>query len=348
MISALLGSAHPLVASRQFSLALLLAAAISGTGCAVTGGGIPTRADMRVLKSDENFELVSLKSGQTIDDVARVFLGDEREAWQLYELNGSLEDTTGELIAVPRSPVNVTGVYQSFYRTVPILCYHQFTDAKKAEHRLELAARDFEDQLRYLVAEGYQFLSFAEVEQILAQERTIPAKSVVLTIDDGYASVYDIAWPLLKKYRAKATLFVYTDFVGGGAAMSWAQLRELQASDLIEVESHGKSHHSLARVKEDPDRKSYVKRLKEELEGSEAVFARRLGQTPTFMSYPYGNSSETIAQMLSTDGYKLAATVTRGPNGSFVDPFLLHRTMIFSDHSLDQFATFLVTEQPRR
>ncbi|MEM6302667.1 MAG: polysaccharide deacetylase family protein, partial [Pseudomonadota bacterium] len=127
-----------------------------------------------------------------------------------------------------------------------------------------------------------------------------------------------------------------------------AQLRELQASDLIEVESHGKSHDSLARVKEDPDGTSYVKRLKDELEGSEAVFARRLGQTPTFMSYPYGNSSETIAQMLNTDGYKLAATVTRGPNGSFVDPFLLHRTMIFSDHSLDQFATFLVTEQPRR
>lgn len=339
---------HALLSRRSLAILLLLAGAFTATGCAVTGGGLPTRADMRVLKSDENFELVSLKSGQTVDDVARVFLGDEREAWQLYELNGPLADTTSELIAVPRSPVNVTGVYQAFYRTVPILCYHQFTEAKHAEHRLELASTDFEDQLRYLVEQGYQFLSFAEVEQILAQERTVPAKSVVITIDDGYASVYDIAWPLLKKYRAKATLFVYTDFVGGGAAMSWPQLRELQSSDLIEVESHGKSHHSLARVKEDVDSRSYAERLKGELEGSEEVFSKRLGQMPQFMSYPYGNSSETIARMLNTDGYKLAATVTRGPNGSFVDPFLLHRTMIFSDHSLDQFATFLATEQPRR
>lgn len=66
-----------------------------------------------------------------------------------------------------------------------------------------------------------------------------------------------------------------------------------------------------------------------------------LGSAPDYLSYPYGNSSRIIAAMLKENGYGLAATVTRGSNGSFVDPFLLHRTMIYDGHSLSDFAGFV-------
>lgn len=317
------------------------------SACAGSGAAL-TQSEMEIVAKDEAFTLVALGANQTAEDVARVLLGNKDEVWQIYEVNDVTNPAPGEILAVPNSPLNVTGVYQHHYRTIPILCYHQFTNERTAGHKLEVTAREFEKQISFLVNEGYQFLSFAELADIVYQRRAVPEKSVVITVDDGYASVFDVAWPILKRYRVNATLFVYTDFVGGGAAMSWKQLKQLQDSGLIEIESHGKSHSSLAKIEEDTTIARYESRLKQEIDGSEAAFEKRLALSPTFMSYPYGNSSITIANLLEERGYQLAATVTRGPNGSFVDPFLLHRTMIYSDHGLSDFANLLRVNQSRR
>ena len=333
--------------SRLCRVAMTIALGLALGACTTPGVTPVQRSDLQVLASDESFTIVKLKQGQRAEDLARIFLGSEDSFWQILEVNGNARFARGDLVAVPLRPVNVTSVYRDHYRTLPILCYHQFTTATAPAHRLELRASDFEAQLRYLRDEGYRFLSFAEAEAIFTQKQPIPPKAVVLTIDDGYGSVYDIAWPLLEKYQAKATLFIYTDFVGGGAAMTWSQLRELNDSDLIEVESHGKSHSSLARIQEDRDGKSYRLRLVEEISGSEAVFMAQLGRAPRYLSYPYGNSSRIIADLLRDSGYGLAATVTRGPNGSFVDPFLLHRSMIYGDHTLRDLEALLQTREER-
>ncbi|GAB5414972.1 MAG: hypothetical protein Cons2KO_25750 [Congregibacter sp.] len=318
------------------------------SGCASGPQRPLTLADMQIVSSDDNFTIVALKRNQTTADLAQVFLGSPEEAWQILEVNANSSPKPGDLLAVPSRPVNPTGVYHRSYRTLPILCYHQFTNADTPAHKLELRARDFEAQLKFLRDNNYQILSFADASEIMSGERPMPEKGVVLTIDDGYASVYDLAWPLLQKYQAKATLFIYTDFIGAGAAMTWDELREMRDSGLIEIESHGKSHASLAPLPEDKSEAAYKTRLAEELSASEANFMARLGKPPAFLSYPYGNSSRIIADMLKDSGYSLAATVTRGPNASFVDPFLLHRTMIYDDHTLDEFAEFVASTRSRR
>jgi len=330
--------------ARTLLRAALLPACVSLLAACAGSGGALTRDDLDIVASDDAFAIVRLEAGQRVEDIARVLIGRESDAWQIREINGATEPGTSDLLAVPLRPVNPAGIYRNRYRVIPILCYHQFTRGEPA-HRLELRARDFEAQLRHMRDEGYRFLSFAEVAGIMRREEPMPEKSVVLTIDDGYGSVYDIAWPILKKYGAKATLFVYTDFVGGGDAMTWEELRELDSSPLIEVESHGKSHTSLARTRDDDDMESYRLRLARELSGSEATFMARLGHAPRFLSYPYGNSSREIAALLADSGYELAATVTRGANASFVDPFLLHRTMIYEDHDIDDLEAFLRTSR---
>lgn len=326
---------------------LLVCITIFLGGCA-TGTKTPaTLADMKVVSSDEHFTIVELKRGQSIASLAEVFLGSAEEQWQIQEVNANENPGTGDLVAVPNTPVNASGIYHRSYRTLPILCYHQFTTTDSPAHKLELRAKDFEAQLRYLRDNEYQILSFAEAAEVMRGDRAMPKKGVVLTIDDGYDSVYDVAWPLLKKYKAKATLFIYSDFIGGGAALTWAELKEMGDSGLIEVESHGKSHASLAPLPEDKSEAGYKTRLAAELSASEAAFMARLGRPPAYLSYPYGNSSRIVADMLKDSGYGLAATVTRGANASFVDPFLLHRTMIYDDHQLDDFARFLSTSRSR-
>jgi len=71
-----------------------------------------------------------------------------------------------------------------------------------------------------------------ELAEFMSGGRQLPARSVVITIDDGYESVHRHAYPAAARFGFPATLFVYPDFVGAGDAMSWAQLRELAATGL--------------------------------------------------------------------------------------------------------------------
>lgn len=299
-------------------------------------------AGLEVIASNSDTALVRLERDLSWNQVAAAVLGKPLAGSQVRELNSDKRPPqAGDVLAVPLRPVNPTSVYPDGYRTLPILCYHQFTHDDRASHQLELAARDFERQLQYLAENGYQTLAMADIEAILARGEPIPDKAVALTIDDGYRSVYDVAWPLLQRYEARATLFIYPDFIGGGKALSWAQLREMTASGLIEVQSHGASHASLAPLPGDSSEEVYRARLRAELRGPKPLFQRHLATAPAYLSYPYGNSSETAAEELARAGYRLAATVTRGDNTVFNDPFLLHRTMIYDDHSLQDFRQFV-------
>lgn len=298
-------------------------------------------ANMKVVGKDRHFALVKLHSNLSYEDIAEVFLGSRGQVWQIEEINAPTRGKNGQIVAVPLKPLNPTSVYTDGYRTLPILCYHQFTAADKATHQLELAAEVFEQQMRYLLDNGYEFLSFAQVQTILAGDQPIPEKSVVITIDDGYRSVYDVAWPILKKYQIPATLFIYTDFIGAPAALNWAQVREMKASGFIEIESHGKSHSSLSVLPEDSSEAAYIARLQQEMSGTRRVFKKQLGEAPRFLSYPYGNSSVLASEAAQSAGIALAATVTRGDNTTFADPYLLHRTMIYDSHSLSDFKKML-------
>jgi peptidoglycan/xylan/chitin deacetylase (PgdA/CDA1 family) len=325
---------------------LLSLLAVQLWGCTTAPTAPASISDLDVIAEDERHAIVRLRTGQSPEDLARLFLGSTDRVGEIREINPANGLRSGSYVAVPLTPVNVTGVFSDSYRTLPILCYHQFTHDRDTAHRLELNAEKFEDQLRYMKRNGYLFLSMADVSEMMRQRRPLPEKSVVITIDDGFSSVYDVAWPILQRNGVKATLFIYTDFIGAGAALNWDQLREMKESGLIEVESHGKTHASLSRTPDDTNMDSYKLRLAAELSGSEAAFMVEMGAAPRFFSYPYGNSSPVIASMLEDSGYELAATVTRGGNGSFMDPYLMHRSMIYQDHTLKDLQRFLrVTRQ---
>ena len=68
---------------------------------------------------------------------------------------------------------------------------------------------------------------------------------MVITIDDGYRSTYEVAFPVLKRHSFPATVFLYSDFVGAGDALTWAQMKEMTQSGLIDIQPHSKSHANL-------------------------------------------------------------------------------------------------------
>ncbi|MBV1931043.1 MAG: polysaccharide deacetylase family protein [Porticoccaceae bacterium] len=300
------------------------------------------------LARDSTLKIVRIDQDKSADSIAREYLQDKLEAWQIIELNGRASFKAGDIIALPLVPINPVAVYAHHYRSIPVLCYHRFSPRASAKHQMEVSAIAFDKQMAYLVDNGYQVIPFKKMAEILSGKTSIPPKAVVLTIDDGYRSVYDIAFPILKKYGLNATLFVYTDFIGGSAALSWQQIKDMKKSGFLDIESHTKTHSSLSYDTDKENIDSHKRRITGEIKKAEAAIHKHLGQAPSLLAYPYGDASPTTIDYLKTSSdYALAATVKRGANSAFADPLLIQRTMVYNSHSLSDFKKMLSHQQPK-
>jgi peptidoglycan/xylan/chitin deacetylase (PgdA/CDA1 family) len=200
----------------------------------------------------------------------------------------------------------------------------------------------FAQQMEYLKTNNYRVISLTELQGFLAASKPLPPRSVVITIDDGFRSAYDIAYPILKSYGFSATFFVYSDFVGGGRALSWAQINEMRNSGLIDIQSHSKTHTSFSlKTTETATSPVYSQRLTAEIDTPQGVFQRQLNTRVRQIAYPYGDSSRLAVQLLRDRGYALGLTVTRGGNASFADPLMLKRDMVYGNMSIADFQKLL-------
>jgi peptidoglycan/xylan/chitin deacetylase (PgdA/CDA1 family) len=191
-----------------------------------------------------------------------------------------------------------------------------------------MPAAVFERQMDYLEDHGYRTISLEQLSAFLEYREAIPRKSVIITIDDGYSSVYDVAYPILREHGFTATLFIYTDFVGvSSSALSWEQLAEMKAAG-FEVGSHTLSHSDLSKQAEGEDEQAYRARVAGELRRSKEIIDRKLGQDTRFLAYPYGRFNTSVVKLTKESGYTLALSVKRGSNPFFADPFVLKRDQI--------------------
>ncbi len=173
--------------------------------------------------------------------------------------------------------------------------------------------------------------------RFLEGKEPLPAKTVAITIDDGYRSTYEIAYPILRKFGFPATVFLYTDFVGASDAMTWAQMKEMMASGLIDIQPHSKSHANLTlRLPGETDAK-YKERIKREVDVPVAVLRERLGEGSFTYAYPYGDVNEWVVDLLTRQNVSQGVTVTPGGNGFFAYPYMLRRSMVFGNDDLDAF-----------
>ena len=95
-----------------------------------------------------------------------------------------------------------------------MLCYHRFED--KPKDGLATKAADFEAQMQALKDNGIIVISMEDFLAWRRGEKEIPEKAAIISIDDGYLSGYNVAWPILKKFGYPFTMFLYTDYIKGG------------------------------------------------------------------------------------------------------------------------------------
>ncbi|MEW6490378.1 MAG: polysaccharide deacetylase family protein [Thermodesulfobacteriota bacterium] len=294
----------------------------------------------------QNGEFVILRAGpaDTLASLAAHYLGDAERWWVVADFNRTRRLSPGQEVVVPLVPLNPSGVRTDGYQTVPILCYHRFGDEQA---RMVVSAEAFEAQMRYLAENDYRVIPLAALAGFLEGRSPLPERAVVLTMDDGYRSNYEIAFPILKRYRFPATIFVYTDFVNARAALTWPQMREMIDSGLVDVQPHSKAHSNLAYPAASEDSAAFRERVTAEISVPTEALRRNLGVPLHTFAYPYGDAGElAIAALRGTD-YRMAATVQSGGNPFYAYPYLLRRTMVYGEDDLAAFRKKLDVFRPQ-
>jgi peptidoglycan/xylan/chitin deacetylase (PgdA/CDA1 family) len=293
-----------------------------------------------VLARDESYAIVVAAPGEDLDALAQRFLGDRSKRWRISEFNNVDEVRPGQTVVIPLKAANPSGVYANGYLTVPILCYHRFGPRSS---QLAVTPAAFEAQMDYLARNGYHVIPLERLAGHLERGEEIPRKSVVLTIDDGYRSTYEVAFPVLRKHGFPATVFLYSDFVGAPDALTWPQMKEMEASGLVNIQPHSKTHANLTlRLAGETDAK-YRDRLRAEVDTPIRLIQDRLAVPSLSYAFPYGDVNEAVVDLLKRQGVRVGVTVTPGGNAFFAYPYMLRRSMVFGGDSIDVFKSKLAT-----
>ena len=293
-----------------------------------------------VVGRDNDYVIVSARSGETMASLAERYLGDAGKAWWIAQLNNASTVREGQIVVIPLRQRNAIGVFANGYQTVPILCYHRFGTKTS---KLNVTPAAFEQQMEWLARNGYTVVTLARLARFLEGKEALPAKSVAITIDDGYRSSYEIAYPILRKYGFPATVFLYTDFVGASDAMTWAQMKDMTSSGLVTIQPHSKSHANLTQRLPNETDARYRDRIRREVDAPVTVIKERLSEPIFAFAYPYGDVNEYVVDLLVKDSVGQGVTVTPGGNPFYAYPYMLRRTMIFGNDDLDAFKSKLVT-----
>jgi peptidoglycan/xylan/chitin deacetylase (PgdA/CDA1 family) len=222
---------------------------------------------------------------------------------------------------------------------IPILLYHQIACVSAAQDPQGLAVtpRQFERQMAYLHSRGYQCLRLEDAVEHMRQGSAVPAKSFVLTFDDGYADLYTTVWPILARFNFTATIFLVAERIGAcsdwegqrdamaAPLLSWPHIHELARAGLS-FGAHTLTHPRLTRIAD--------QHAKSEIQHSRRLLEERLGHTIDLFSYPYHDLNQRIQQMVAASGYRAACGGKRGN----ADMFNLLRAVCRRQDSLLWFA----------
>ena len=188
---------------------------------------------------------------------------------------------------------------------ITVLMYHRVGDDRYPS--TSISQELFEKHIEYLVEENINVLPITELSKYLKKEISLTNKTVFITIDDAYRSFFQNGFPILKKNKLPFGIFVSSDYVSSAEEsefMSWSMLKEVSNSNGL-ILNHSKSHESLVGMD--------IQTLKKEVEQNQIEIEKKIGKQPKIFSYPYGESSRTIEEMIKILNYEIAFSQHSAP-----------------------------------
>jgi peptidoglycan/xylan/chitin deacetylase (PgdA/CDA1 family) len=220
---------------------------------------------------------------------------------------------------------------------IPILCYHNFNPTIRGS--MNLTPQKLDDQLKWLKDNGFTVIPLkVAVEYLQGTRPSLPKKSVVVTVDDGWQSAYTYLLPVIRKHNIPVTLFIYPEAISKGKhAMTWEEVKELQSTGLFDIQGHTYSHPNFKQERKHLSAAAYEKMVEVELVNSKKILEDKLHTPVTLLAWPFGIYDKYLEQAADKAGYTMAFSIdARAANRSF-RPMAQPRFMIVDGLSMKSF-----------
>ncbi|WP_041524186.1 polysaccharide deacetylase family protein [Gilvimarinus agarilyticus] len=183
-----------------------------------------------------------------------------------------------------------------------ILQYHHISE--QTPSATSTSPERFKQHLDYLKQKQFHVVPLPELIKRIKNGVLTDDKIVAITFDDGYRSVYEEAFPLLRQYGFAFTVFVNTEPLDRGASefVTWDELKEMaQAGGTIA--NHTTTHPHMVRLLEDETVKQWQERMAREITAAQKAIAENLGQSEKLLAYPYGEFDAKVTALVQQLGF---------------------------------------------
>lgn len=208
---------------------------------------------------------------------------------------------------------------------LPVLMYHFFYDKTKGKGQdgnwVEIS--NFEEQIKYLTENDFYFPTWEQVEEYIDGKQELPEKSVVITVDDGDPSFFELAVPIIQKYKVPVTSFVITYWYGN---------RANDKQEFVDYQSHSYDMHKAGANGKGVMLSWDYEKIKEDI-----LLSREVLGGANIFCYPFGQYNDLSIKALKENGYQLAFTTKAGRVTKGASKYELPRVRISGNTSLESF-----------
>ena len=251
----------------------------------------------------------------------------EKNSTTIINTTKTLNPTSVETVFIHKSVDSLEN------KKIPILMYHSISYEK--ENILRVPKENFRNQMKYLKDNNYTTLTLDELYSYMKTGKDLPNKPIVITFDDGYKDNYTNAYPILKEFNLKATIFVIINTIDHEKDYLTSTEIKLMDSNNIRIESHTSSHEHLDQI-------SYVDNVNT-MKTSKIKLEKILNKKIDYIAYPYGGYTSNTIKAAKQSGYKLAFSTEFGLIDKNDNIYSLGRIFVNSNFSLEEFKVKLTS-----
>ena len=210
----------------------------------------------------------------------------------------------------------------------PIITYHHIGYDPTGNNTMYVTPEDFRDQMEAIHYLGYTAITFEDFKNLKNIKRPI-----MVMFDDGYRDNYTNAFPIMKEYGIKATLFMVGKSLDNKEqSLTSEMLKEMSDSGYFSIQSHTFTHSNMATFPEEE--------LRYEFNTANLIIARATGKIPFALSYPTGSYNALVINTAARY-YQFAVTANTGRFDSSQDVMRLKRHGVYSTTTMTQFISMI-------